>query len=249
VKQMLLLLVIVALVGCASSGSGGQGRSRGSQSAQEAKQAKAANINVELAIGYLQEGRVELALEKVERALDQNPRSAPAHSVAGVIKERVGRMDEARTHYERSVRLDPDNGDLLNNYGQFLCKMGDYDEAVDNFARAIEQPFYETPQVALGNACFCQYKAGELANAEAFCRQAIDADPRYGDAYYLLSRAFLQRYQAIGPDTPATLSLCVKIERAMNDREAANDCQQTLKRNYPDSPEARELETREVQGG
>jgi type IV pilus assembly protein PilF len=237
------------LAACAST-------SNGSQQKKVEQNTKGSEINVQLAIGYLEQEKSELALEKINRALQMDPRSADAHTVAGVIKERIGQTDEAERHYARSVKLDPENGDLLNNYGTFLCKTGQVEKAVEHFRDAIDQPFYSTPAVALGNACFCLFKEDRFEEGERYCRQAIEEDAQFGDPYYLLAemflaqgeamraRAFLQRYQSVAQDTPATLKLCIDIEQKMGDTDTVAECLKQLRTSFPSSPELKEVEAR-----
>jgi type IV pilus assembly protein PilF len=237
------------LTACVSTSGSGRNQSG---SDEKTRRVKSADINVQLAIGYLKEGRVELALDKIDRALIQDPKSSTAHSVAGVIMERIGRFEEAEEHYARSVKLEPNNGTLHNNYAQYLCKDNKIDQAMIHFNLAIEQPFYDTPEVALANACFCNYKAGRFEHAEEICRRAIDSDESYGDPYYLLSlifldrnepfkaRAFFQRYQSVASESAASLKMCIDIETAMKDKQTAAECAKRLRTNFPNSIEARE---------
>ena len=51
---------------------------------------RAAEINLEIGIDYLRKGNLPQAKEKIDRALEQNPRNAKAHSVAGMLYDRLG---------------------------------------------------------------------------------------------------------------------------------------------------------------
>ena len=55
--------------------------------------------------------------------------------------ERIGNVEEAGKHYRRAVELAPKSGDTNNNYGQFLCAEGQYDEAQKYYAQAMRDPF------------------------------------------------------------------------------------------------------------
>lgn len=242
-------MVLVLLAGCATSGSNNQ-RTR-QQKANAAH--NAAETNTQLAVGYLEKGETEVALEKIRRALLQDPESAGAHTVAGVIFERINLFDDAERHYRQAAKLSPNNGDVLNNYGQFLCKVRRFEESIEYFNRAIAQPFYENPEVALTNAGTCLEQSGDLSSAEQRYRQALDANERYPDALFLLSRslckrgddfrarAFLQRLQAAGGDSPESLWLCYAIETRMGDTKTASDCASQLRSYFPESSQAQRL--------
>ncbi|MEM7705684.1 MAG: type IV pilus biogenesis/stability protein PilW [Pseudomonadota bacterium] len=247
-RTVALLALSVFLSGCASSGNTVNARQQQADAA-----AKAAQTNTQLAVGYLEKGDTELALEKIARALVQDPQSAGAHTVAGVIYERINRFDDAEKHYRQAVKLAPENGDVLNNYGQFLCKVERYQDSIPYFERAVEQPFYQNPEVALTNAGTCLEQSGKLGDAEDRYRQALEANERYPDALYMLSRAlckrgddfraraFLQRLQAARGDSPESLWLCYAIETRMGDTKTASDCARQLKSYFPESSQAQRL--------
>ena len=250
-KQIFLLAWLLLLSGCASNPNS-YSRPK-PQKNLDAYTAKAVDTHIQLAVGYLQRGLVEVALEKIETALRFDNNSGDAHTVAGAINEQIGRHDQARYHYQRAIKLDPEDGGILNNYGQFLCKSGDIDAAEEHFQLAVKDPFYATPAAAIGNACSCLANFGQGARAEQYCRDAIDLDPRVPDPYYHLARgfyqqnqymkarAFLQRYGSVGPDTAESLSLCVQIEAKLGARDLASSCRKRLLKYFPKSQQARQL--------
>lgn len=237
--------LVIAASGCASSG--------GSVERERSNRNKAADTNTQLAIAYLNRGNAEVALEKIERALAQDPTFSEAHTVAGIVYEQMGRFDKAEVHYRQAVRLSPDDGNLLNNYGQFLCTLDRVEESLEYFTRAIEQPFYRTPEVALTNAGACLERVGRADEAERNFRRALEANEVYPDALYRLSRslctrgdnfrarAFLDRYHGVAPQSPESLWLCLVIETRLNDPETAGRCADRLASGFPDSRHARLL--------
>ncbi|MDJ0652938.1 MAG: type IV pilus biogenesis/stability protein PilW [Xanthomonadales bacterium] len=240
VASWLLILACLGLVSCAGGGSR-------SALDEPTERRKSADINTQLAVGYLEKGDPETALEKISRALEQDSTSPTAHTVAGIVYEQIGQLDKAEDHYSTAVRLDPDDGDLLNNYGQILCTLGKFAESDEYFRRAVSQPFYRTPEVALTNSGACLELAGKADLAERRYRDALDNNETYPDALYRLSRslctrgdnfrarAFLQRYQSIAPDSPESLWLCYVIETRLGDQQAAGGCSQQLTSGYPES--------------
>ncbi len=238
--------IMCLLGGCASTGAE-------VNADQPSSARKAANTNTQLAVAYLNRGNAEVALEKIERALQQDPKFPEAQTVAGIVYEQLGRLDKAEVHYRQAVRLSPDDGNLLNNYGQFLCTVNRVEDSLKYFTRAIEQPFYRTPEVALTNAGACLEQVGRAEEAECRYREALDANEEYPDALYRMSRslctrgenfrarAFLERYQGIAPESPESLWLCYAIETRLEDRVAAERCATQLASSFPDSSHARLL--------
>jgi type IV pilus assembly protein PilF len=54
---------------------------------------------------------------------------------------------------------------------------------------------------------------------------------------FLQARAYFQRYLAVGAQNPRTLWLGIRIEHALDDRDAVASYALQLKNKYPDSPE------------
>lgn len=213
---------------------------------------KAAEIQVRLGSGYMQQGKLDLAMERLTRAAQLDPRSAMAHSMLGVLYEQINDKAKAEAHYKKSVSLKGNIGNVSNNYGQFLCRYNRFDEADGQFQNALQDPFYGSHEVAATNAGFCALQAKRLEDAERYLRSALERQPGYAPALlpmaqvlalrqqYMGARAFLQRYEASGAgETAAMLDLGVQVETALTDQRAAADYRERLLRNFPTSPEAR----------
>ena len=229
------------LAACASTG-GGAGSDRA-----------AAEANVSLGAGYIRQGRLDLALQRLERALEQDPRYADAHATIAIAYDQLGRMEDAERHYRRATQLEPDNPAAANSYAVFLCRQGRWRDAEGYFKRAAENPFYPTPEAALSNAGVCARDAGDLEAAEEYLRAALDKNPTFADALatltdvsyrqgeYLQARAFLQRYRDVQEDTAPILALCVRIEQQLRNRAAAEECAAELRKAFPAAAETAQL--------
>jgi type IV pilus assembly protein PilF len=210
----------------------------------------AAEVQVGLAQGYLRQGRLDIAMDRANRALALDPRLPAAHTVAAIIYQRVGDDESAGRHYARAVELAPRNGDALNNHGVFLCGRQDFERADALFDRAIKDPFYRTPAVALANRGSCAVKAGRLEDGERWLRAALELEPEHADALFALAglhqargddlraRAFVERYLASAPASPEALSLAIGIEERLGNRRAADEYRTRLRREFPDSAAA-----------
>ena len=69
-------------------------------------------------------GKLELAFEKLEKALKFDSSYVDAHTVIAVLYERINDQRKAAEHYKRAAELAPRNGAVNNNYGTFLCRTG-----------------------------------------------------------------------------------------------------------------------------
>ncbi len=227
---------------------------------QEGLKARAARINVELASEYIRQGQYEVALDKLKKALYDDPELASARHVIAFLYERLGEVDLARRHYREAIALDPLDPNIRNTYGAFLCNQGENDAASREFDAALKNPLYKTPEVAYTNAAVCVLGAGREVEAEAHLKHALQANPRYPDALYqqsavslrrgeaLRARAYLQRYEEITAPSAASLALGVRIERALGNTAEARRYADALKNGFSDSDEARQLTGSETHG-
>ena len=215
--------------------------------------ADAAIANLNLGLGYLRQGRPELAIGILERALSFDPDLADAHSSLAVAYDQQGRAEDAEEHYRRAAELAPDNPGAANSYAVYLCRNNLWDDAEPYFRSAAENPSYTTPEAALANAGLCALAAGEPDKAESYFREALGRNPVYPDALYhmtdlahqqenlLQARAFMQRSFATVADSPEMLWLCFEIERELNSPTPAQACATRLKEQFPESVQASQL--------
>jgi type IV pilus assembly protein PilF len=224
-----------------------------SPSPPENRMNTAALLNAQLAIAYLKQGDVGLAQKKIDKALTQNAHESLVQMGAALVYERLGQNDKADRYYATALKLDPQNSDMQNNYGGFLCRHGHPSEGQKLFEQAAKNPAYLTPEVAYTNAGVCALDAKDTARAEAFFRQAILmradfpdallqlADLSFAKGQGLAARALLERYFKGSKPTPETLLLAVRVERSLGDNSAAARYEMQLKHDFPDSSAARDL--------
>jgi type IV pilus assembly protein PilF len=247
IYSRLLIAGLAALLaaGCVSTTSGPK-KSEGSD-------AEAALQYYQLGARYYRNGKYDLARDRLERALDFDPRMAIAHSTLALTYEQLEIPRLAEEHYELAVRYEPRNIDVRNMYAVFLCRQGSFDDAREQFDRVVEIPENDDREVMLTNAGVCMVQKPDLETAEAYFRQALREKNNYGEALLQLAllkrqagddlsaRAFIQRYLATNPASPSVLYLAVQIEKELGDNRASTDYSNQLLRDFPDSAEARRL--------
>lgn len=248
----LCAVILLGLNGCATTSAPDGGDAPVERHVGENRQA--AEVNTELAAGYMRRGELKVAMEKIKRAIRFDDGYAPAHHVHALLLQRLGQMDEAGDAFARAMRLDGDNSDLANNYGGFLCARGEYDRAQAMFRRAYEDPLYETPEYALVNSGRCYQQAGDQARALAQFRRALDEGASQPAALLGLAQALLEtgeadeaaeamrRYESRHRHTPRSLAVAIAIDRAVGDQQALKNHRLILRGRFPDSPEAQALE-------
>lgn len=244
-----LLLLAAAAGGCSSTPQTQSPREREPQQRAEPDLQEAARLNTELGVAYARQGQFDVALDKLSRALQQNPNYAPAHSAIAIVHAQRRDPVRAEEHYRRALRLQPHDPHTLNNFGVFLCEQQRMAEAENLFLQAAADRDYREPEAAYTNAGVCLRRVPDLDKAELHFRQALGVNPAYPEALaqlaslfyerrdYLRARAYLQRYEQVGPPTAATLWIGVKVEYALGDETAASQYARRLKSEFPDSEE------------
>lgn len=218
---------------------------------------EAGRINARLAMEYLKREQLQVAREKVDKALLQNPRDVNVQLAAGVVYERLHDKKRAEKHFRQALKADADSPEAQNALGAFLCRNGQHDKGEAMFLKAAQNQVYRTPVVAYTNAGVCARSAGDLDRAEQYLRQALNVHMDYPETYaqlagvmydrgnFLQARAFIERFLAVSPATADVLLLGHKIELAMKDTQAAAMFSDRLRKEYPDSEQVRTLENME----
>lgn len=213
----------------------------------------AARVHTELGQKYLQQGKLELALEKLNKALAFNPNYVDANTVIAVLYESINDVPKAEEHYRRAAQLKPKGGSENNNYGRFLCTRGRYAEGEEYFQRALADPFYQTPALAMANYGTCLLRDGKREEAEKLLRQALALNANdseallslssvlYDKGEYLKARAFVQRFESLSQPRPDALMLGRNIELRLGNASGASEYSRKLLHAFPDSSEARSL--------
>ncbi len=218
---------------------------------QQTKNEKASAVNVQLGIGYLQQNKLELASEKLTKALRQNPDSAAAHNAYGILQERLLQPDKAEFHYSRATELDPEDSQAANNYGAYLCRNGRELESEKYFKRAVENPLYKTPEFAYPNAAICLLKVNERDTAQQYLRKALAAksdfapallamgDLSFDDGNYENAKLYADRYHLTTQPTPKSLWLAIRATLELDPDGDVSELGERLKTEFPNSSEAK----------
>jgi len=210
---------------------------------------KASNINVQLGIGYLQQGKLELANEKLLKALRYNPKSASAHNAYAILQDRLLVKDKAAYHYEKATTLDPKDPQAANNYGAFLCRNNQEAKSETYFLRALDNPLYKTPEYAYTNAALCLLKIDKRDKAIGNLSKALAANSnfpvalitmakiKFEDQNHKDAKLYLDRYHLVAQPSAKSLWLSIRNELMLNKDRDVDELASQLQTNFPDSDE------------
>lgn len=198
-----------------------------------------------LATRDMQVGNLDAAERKVREALKLAPEAPDALVLQAGIDDRRGRTRQAGENFRKAAELAPQRGDVLNNYGAWLCQQGQPAESLVWFDRALQAPGYATPGEAQANAGSCALDAGQLERAERDLRAALVAAPAnpvalesmaqlsFRQGRYMEARAFAERRIAAAPATRSVLQLASQIEVKLGDRAASDRYLQRIRQEFP----------------
>lgn len=250
--------VLLALTACSTmmsdSGAGSKSKSKSNASTIAAPNPAAANDNVQLGVSYLQQGDMARAKNKLLLAMDQAPNWAPAQDAMAYYLENTGDNQGAEKYYQHAIALDPKSGRAQNNYGAFLCHTGRYQEAVQHFNLAVQDPSYINTAAAYENAGLCAMQIPDITNAIVYFQKAIQQDPQRTNSYLELAQLnlkqnnipaaqqYFNRYAALTPNmSPEGLWLGIRLARIANDNTTAGRYILTLQSKYPNSVEYKQV--------
>lgn len=157
--QFFILILTIFILGCTSQ------QFLASQNAS-------ANFNLQLAMLYLQQSNVTMAKSKLLLAQQQMPNSAALMDAFGYFYETTGEADFANHYYEQAIKLAPHSGATQNNFGTFLCRQKKYDQAIQHFILAANDPNYLHTAQAYENASRCALRIPNRQLAEYFLQKA-----------------------------------------------------------------------------
>ncbi|CAH8218757.1 type IV pilus biogenesis/stability protein PilW [Vibrio aestuarianus] len=136
-----------------------------------------AESRLALGLGYLDNGNMSKARENLEKAIHYAPDDYRTQLAMAHYHEMVEETDAARHTYHAALKAHPKNGNVLNNYGTFLCKQGQYEQADQFFNQAIIQPDYYLTASSYENAAFCALKSGNEEKARYYFTRTLNHDP------------------------------------------------------------------------
>ncbi|MFL6958644.1 type IV pilus biogenesis/stability protein PilW [Nocardiopsis yanglingensis] len=198
-----------------------------------------------LAARDMQVGDLDAAERKAREALKLAPESPDALVLLAGIDERRGRTQQAGESFRRAAEQAPQRGDILNNYGAWLCQQGRPAESLVWFDRALQAPGYATAAEAQANAGGCALDAGQFERAERDLRAALATLPgnpvaleamaqlSFRQGRYMEARAFAERRIAAAPATRSVLQLASQIEARLGDRAASDRYIQRIRQEFP----------------
>ncbi|SHO56159.1 type IV pilus biogenesis/stability protein PilW [Vibrio quintilis] len=141
------------------------------------EEVSAADTRISLGIAYLQKNQREKARINLLKAQKVAPLYIRTLMALAYYDDAIGEESQASRQYHQALALYPEQPDLLNNYGTFLCKHNHYQSALRYFRLAYLQTDYINIADSFENAGLCALKSGQKTLARQLFTKAIDYQP------------------------------------------------------------------------
>ncbi len=209
------------------------------------------NTRMELAAAYLGRNQPADALDQVKQALQAKPENPSAYGLRGFIYAALGDNDKADESFHKALSLAPHDGDLMHNFGWYLCQTRRFPEAFAQFNAALSEPTYRTASRTMLAEGICQFRAGQPQESEKTLSRAYELDPGnptiavnlaetlYHNGQYERARFYIRRVNNKPELASAqTLWLAARIEHKLGQEEQVNAMGAQLRNRFASSPEA-----------
>ncbi len=134
-----------------------------------------------------QQGRLDEAIECLQRAVTLQPALAEAHANLATAAIHQRNWDEARARWRRAVELQPDYVDAQVNLATLATRRQQWDEAIDHWRRVAElQPDNAT---ALTQLATLAARQNQLEEAATCWRRLLQREPNSAEIHNNLGAA------------------------------------------------------------
>lgn len=250
---------LLGLAGCATPAAEADGSSNAAHivtPSDEPENRRRARIRLELASGYYEEGKTEIALDELKQVIAADPTLPDAYSLRGLIYMRLNDMRAAEDSFRRALALNSRDSGTHHNLGWMHCQLGRYQEAIRSFEAALVNPIYSGRAKTLMAMGVCQARAGQRPEAERSLARSYELDAGnpitgfnlaqllYLRGDYERAQFYIRRLNNSELANSETLWLGIKVENRMRDAVAMEQLSEQLRKRYPQSKERAALERR-----
>lgn len=246
---MVCLLIMCVLSGCANTMTSTGFKADMLTASDETDGQKRAKIRLELALGYLEQGQVAIALDETKQAIAADPSSADGYNLRGLIYMRLNDLSLARDSFGKALTLNPRDGNIFHNFGWLYCQEARYAESLVYFDKALASSGYIGQAKTLLAKGICQLRMGDKQQAENSFLRSFELDAGNPITTFNLASLLLQRNELIRAQfyirrlnssdfaNAESLWLAAKIEKKLGNNEGVMQLIERLKKRFAGSYE------------
>jgi len=217
---------------------------------------QAARDNTVLGTEYMRQGLMDRAIEKLKRAISDDPSYAPAHATLAWAYSLRGNNAEADQEFKRALSANSDDSTTHFYLGSYQCQNRNFEDGQRNLLSAAHDLNFEGAMQAWTSAGQCAAGSKNPAQAVVDLNSALQIDPNFPPALgrmaamqftlgdFAQALVYLHRYERVGPPSPDLLDVGMRSERSLGHFDAAREYELKLRQKFPDSEEAAKLQAR-----
>jgi len=152
---------------------------------------KKADAYYKIGLSYLNENKAQQAYVEFFRAYELDPRNKEVLNAIGIVY--LLHFDEpqkAIEFFEKAVKVDPDYSEAYNNLGYSYEKMGNFEDAIPYYRKAIANPLYSTVEKAYINMGNAYYRLSRYEAALSSFKEAAKRAPNLGLTYLRIALCY-----------------------------------------------------------
>lgn len=156
--------------------------SAGSDNERSTSEDSVPDTRIGQAQDFVQDGRIADAIELYRDILTDSPRNVKARNDLGVLYDELGHSELALEQFELAESIEPQNIEVLINYGAALGALTRYGEAEDLLLQALAiDPGSVAVRTSIG---ILNFRRGAYAEAESELRWVCQHDSELPHAFY-----------------------------------------------------------------
>ncbi len=142
----------------------------------------------ELGQSLLLEGDLPGSLSALEKARELNPDKADIHLVLGVAYMRSSYYPQSEASFRKALELDPQFTEVWNNLAALELKRKQPEKAIEYANKALKEPTYATPEMALANRARAYIQKNQYKKARQSVDEALSRNPNACQVHLLKSK-------------------------------------------------------------
>ena len=214
---------------------------------------KASVANAELGVAYLAQGKLNIAMVKLKKALAFDDSNADAHHYIAELYRRLKQNDLADEHFKSALDLKDEDSAIKNNYGIFLCGTGKYKKGIELFDKVLKDPLYMNKGKLYENMGLCSEKLGNIQHSEKYFLLALKynynlpsallgmAQISFDKSKMKTAKFYLSKHYKVSRKSSQSLWLELLIARKKGNKGIVGSIALKIKQFFPDSREVKLL--------
>ncbi|KAB7895681.1 type IV pilus biogenesis/stability protein PilW [Rouxiella sp. S1S-2] len=207
----------------------------------------APQTQLQIGMNFLSQGNMPAAKSNLQQAVDTAPQDYRNQLGMALYEQKNGNANAAESRYQQAFKLAPQNATVLNNYGAFLCSLGQYVPSQQQFSAAASLPDSGPVADSLENAGYCFLKANQNDEAKVLLSRALKRDPDKGapliteanrqfkEGKRAEAQVLLDVYQHVLPASADSLMLQIRFAASAGNPDSVQRYGRQLARNFPQS--------------